>query len=148
MWGMTKKKLTAKSSKGKGFSDFEKSAMRERVKELQSGKEDLESALLDKIAEMQPSDRAMAERIHAIIKAEAPALTSRLWYGMPAYALDGKTICFFQPAQKFKTRYATLGFNDPAHLDDGNVWPVAYALDKLTPADEKKIAAVLKKAVS
>lgn len=148
MWGMTKKKVTAKSSKGKGFSDFEKSAMRERVKELQSGKEDLEQALLEKIAEMRPSDRAMAERIHAIIKADAPVLTSRLWYGMPAYALDGKTICFFQPAQKFKTRYATLGFNDPAHLDDGNVWPVAYALEKLTPADEKKIAALLKKAVS
>lgn len=142
------KKVVGKASKGKGFSEFEKGAMQQRVKELQSGKEDGESVLLEKIAEMRPSDRAMAERLHAIIKKAAPNLSSKTWYGMPAYALDGKIICFFQPAQKFKTRYATLGFNDPAHLDDGDVWPVAYALQNLKAADETKIAALVKKAVS
>ena len=140
--------VIAKASKGKGFSDAEKSAMRQRVKELQSGKEDGESAQLEKIAEMRPSDRALAERIHAIVKKAAPVLTSKLWYGMPAYAKDGKIVCFFQPAQKFKTRYAELGFNDAAHLDEGDVWPVAYALQKLTAADEARIAALLKKAIS
>ena len=142
------KKVVAKASKGKGFTDAEKGAMRQRVKELQAGKEDGETVLLEKIAEMRPSDRAMAERLHAIIKRSAPNLSSKTWYGMPAYALDGKIVCFFQPAQKFKTRYATLGFNDPAHLDDGDVWPVAYALRNLKAADEATIAALVKKAVS
>lgn len=141
------KKVVAKASKGKGFSEAEKGAMQQRVKELQSGKEEGEIMLLEKIAEMRPSDRALAERLHAIIKKAAPVLTSKTWYGMPAYALDGKVVCFFQPAQKFKTRYATLGFNDPAHLDDGDVWPVAYALQKLTAADEATIAALVRKAV-
>lgn len=142
------KKVAAKASKGKGFSEAEKGAMQQRVKELQSGKEDGESVLLEKIAGMRPSDRAMAERLHAIIKRAAPVLTSKTWYGMPAYALDGKIVCFFQPAQKFKTRYATLGFNDPAHLDQGDLWPVAYALQKIGPADEATIAALIKRAVS
>ena len=144
----TTKKVVAKASKGKGFTAVEKGAMRQRVKELQSGKEDGESVLLEKIAEMRPSDRAMAERLHAIIKRAAPNLSSKTWYGMPAYALEGKIICFFQPAQKFMTRYATLGFNDPARLDDGDVWPVAYALQKLTAADESRIAALVKKAIT
>src|SRR5437762_14005522 len=109
---------------------------------------DGESDVLAKIAEMPEPDRVMAERLHAIIKASAPALSPRTWYGMPAYAKDGKTVCFFQPAQKFKTRYATLGFNDAANLDDGAMWPVAYALTELTAADEARIGALVKKAVS
>ena len=104
--------------------------------------------MLAKIGEMQAADRALGERLHAIIKASAPALSPKLWYGMPAYAKDGKIVCFFQPAQKFKTRYATLGFNDAANLDEGAMWPVAFALKELTAADEAKIGALVKKAVS
>ena len=104
--------------------------------------------MLTKISEMPEPDRGMGERLHAVIKASAPALSPRLWYGMPAYAKDGKMVCFFQPAQKFKTRYATLGFSDAAHLDEGNMWPNAYALTELTAADEKRVGALVKKAVS
>lgn len=135
-----------------GFSAEERDAMKERAKELKaearrSGKAaDEENALLEKIAEMPAPDRVMAERIHAIVKASAPALSAKLWYGMPAYAKAGKILCFFQAADKFSTRYATLGFNDVASLDDGNMWPTAFALKKLTAADEKKIAALVKKA--
>src|SRR5213083_2580040 len=110
-------------------------------------KEDGESEVLAKIAQMPEPDRAMAKRLHAIIKASAPALSPRTWYGMPAYAKDGKVVCFFQSAQKFKTRYATFGFSDKANLDDGNMWPVAFALKELTAADEARIAALVKKAV-
>jgi uncharacterized protein YdhG (YjbR/CyaY superfamily) len=150
---MATAKKPAKSATGKtreGFTDEERGAMKERAKELKAaaGKEDAERDVLAKIAEMGESDRAMAERIHAVIKAGAPALSPRLWYGMPAYAKDGKVVCFFQPAQKFKTRYATFGFNDLANLDDGSMWPTAYALTKLTAADEKRIGALVKKAVS
>ena len=129
----------------------EKAAMRETLNErrrARSGKVDGESDVLAKIAEMPEPDRVMAERLHAIIKASAPALSARTWYGMPAYAKDGKTVCFFQAAQKFKTRYATLGFNDAANLDDGAMWPIAYALTELTAADEARIGALVKKAVS
>ena len=122
--------------------------MKQRAQEVKTEKADGEDAVLAAIAEMQESDRAMASKVHAVIKASAPLLTSRLWYGMPAYARDGKTICFFQPAKKFKTRYATLGFNDPARLDDGEMWPVAYALRKLTSAEETRIGALVKKAAS
>ena len=131
----------------KGFTDEEKSAMQQRVKELQSDKVDGESALLAKLAEMTEPDRALGKRLHAVIKASAPALSSTLWYGMPAYARAGQIICFFQPAKKFKTRYATLGFSDKARLDDGDLWPNAYALTKVTPAVEAKVAALVKKAV-
>ena len=142
--------VTAKASKGKGFTDEEKGAMRQRVKELQAAKDSVEgeSAVLAKIAAMAAADRAMGKRIHAIVKASAPALTPKLWYGMPAYAKEGKIVCFFQDARKFKTRYATLGFNDSAHLDEAGMWPVAFALEKLTPAEEARIAALVKKAVS
>ena len=146
---VTKKSaVTAKASKGKGFTGEEKSAMRERVKELQAGKVDEERAVLEKIAELPPSDRAIAKRLHEVIKASAPTLSPKLWYGMPAYAKDGKNVCFFQAAQKFKTRYATLGFNDPAKLDEGLMWPVAFALKDLTAAEEARIGALVKKAVS
>jgi uncharacterized protein YdhG (YjbR/CyaY superfamily) len=137
-----------KESKGKGFTDAEKSAMRQRVKELQTGKGEGEEAVLEKIGAMQGSDRVMAERIHKVIKASAPELSPRLWYGMPAYAKDGKTVCFFQDARKFKTRYATLGFSDKANLDQGGMWPVAFALKEMTAAEEAKITALVKKAVS
>jgi uncharacterized protein YdhG (YjbR/CyaY superfamily) len=137
-----------KASRGKGFTDAEKGAMRERVKELQTGKGEGEEAVLQKIGAMQGSDRVMAERIHKLIKASAPELSPRLWYGMPAYAKDGKTICFFQDARKFKTRYATLGFSDKANLDQGGMWPVAFALKEMTAAEEAKITALVKKAVS
>src|SRR5437867_2104285 len=148
------KRTTGKASKG--FTAEERAAMRERAQELKTatrrgpraGKTDGESDVLAKIAEMPEPDRVMAERLHAIIKASAPALSPRTWYGMPAYAKDGKTVCFFQPAQKFKTRYATLGFNDAANLDDGAIWPIAYALTELTAADEARIGALVKKAVS
>ncbi|HEV2235255.1 MAG TPA: DUF1801 domain-containing protein [Ktedonobacterales bacterium] len=134
---------------GKGFSAEERAAIRERAKEQKASAAaaEGESDLLAKIAEMRPSDRAMAERVHAIITASAPTLTPKTWYGMPAYARDGKIVCFFQPAQKFKMRYATLGFNDVATLDDGAMWPVAYALTKVTAADEARIATLLKRAV-
>lgn len=122
--------------------------MRERAREMKASAADGESDLLAKIAEMPPSDRAMAERLHAIVKANAPDLSPKTWYGMPAYAnKDGKIVCFFQPAAKFKTRYATFGFNDSARLDEGSVWPVAYALKELTAADEERISALVKKAV-
>jgi uncharacterized protein YdhG (YjbR/CyaY superfamily) len=123
--------------------------MRQRVKELKAaaGKTDGESDVLAKIATMTAADRALGERLHAIIKASAPALSPRLWYGMPAYAKDGKILCHFQDAQKFKTRYATLGFSDAANLDEGGMWPVAFAVKKLTAADEAKIGALVKKAV-
>jgi uncharacterized protein YdhG (YjbR/CyaY superfamily) len=148
-------KDTHKSAKStgaikKGFTDEERGAMKERVKELKTAadKADGESALLAKIAEMPKPDRAMAERLHAVIKASAPALSPRLWYGMPAYAKDDKVVCFFQSGQKFKTRYATFGFSDKANLDEGSMWPSAFALTKLTAADEARISALVKKAVS
>jgi uncharacterized protein YdhG (YjbR/CyaY superfamily) len=133
-----------------GFSADEKAAMKERARELKAEKEkvDGESALLEKIAEMPEPDRSMAARLHEIIKAAAPALAPKTWYGMPAYAKDGKVVCFFQAAAKFNARYATFGFNDSANLDDGALWPTAFALKALTPAEEQKIAALVKKAVS
>jgi uncharacterized protein YdhG (YjbR/CyaY superfamily) len=152
---MTKNIRSAKSAAGrasKGFTDEERAAMRERAQELKAaarrGKADGESDLLAKIAEMPEPDRAMAGRLHAIIKASAPALSPKLWYGMPAYARDGNVVCFFQSAQKFKTRYATLGFSDKAKLDEGVMWPTAFALKDLTAAEERRIAALVKKAVS
>ena len=134
----------------KGFSDEERAAMRERARELKAatGKAAGESDVLAKIAEMPEPDRAMAERLHALIKASAPDLSPRTWYGMPAYAKDGTVVCFFQSAQKFKTRYATFGFSDKANLDEGAMWPTSFALKKLTAAEEKKIGALVKKAVS
>ena len=147
-------KDTQKSTKGATFTDEERGAMKERAKELKSearadkDRADGESAVLAKIAEMPDSDRAMAERIHAVVKASAPALTPKTWYGMPAYAKDGKVVCFFQSAQKFKTRYATFGFSDEANLDDGTVWPTAFALMALTADDEARIDALVKKSVS
>ncbi len=144
------KRTSATVSKFKGFTVEERGAMKERVKELKAAadKADGESDVLAKIAEMAKPDRAMAERLHAIIKASAPALSPRTWYGMPAYAQDGNVICFFQPAEKFKTRYSTLGFSDKAHLDEGNMWPNAFALTQLTAADEARIGALVQKAVS
>ena len=145
------KKATRTSAKAsKGFSAEEKAAMRERAREMkaEASRADGERDLLEKIAALPEHDRVMAERLHTIITANAPALAPKTWYGMPAYAnQDGKIVCFFQPAEKFKTRYATLGFNDSATLDDGDIWPVAYALTELTAADEAKIAALVKKAV-
>src|SRR3989440_12991852 len=142
-------KATQKSAKSTAakFTDEERGAMKERVKELK-GAADGESDVLAKIAEMPEGDRAMAKRLHAIIKASAPALSPRTWYGMPAYAKDGNIVCHFQPAQKFKTRYATFGFSDAANLDEGAMWPVAFALKELTPTEEARISALVKKAVS
>jgi uncharacterized protein YdhG (YjbR/CyaY superfamily) len=139
----------ARGKKSAGFSAEERAAMKERARELkaQASREEGERDALAKIAEMPESDRAMAERVHAIVKA-APELAPRTWYGMPAYAKDDKLVCHFKPAVKFKMRYATLGFSDRANLDDGNVWPVEFALKKLTASDEKRIAALVKKAVS
>jgi uncharacterized protein YdhG (YjbR/CyaY superfamily) len=142
------------NKKSKGFTAEERAAMKERAQELKAearankDKAAGESAVLAKIAEMQGSDRAMAKRLHAIIKASAPGLSPKTWYGMPAYAKDGKIVCFFQSAEKFKSRYATLGFSDQANLDEGAMWPTCFALRKLTAADEKRIAALVKKAVS
>jgi uncharacterized protein YdhG (YjbR/CyaY superfamily) len=134
-----------------GFTPEERAAMQARARELKAAargkKVDGETAVLTAIAEMPEADRAMAERLHALIKANAPTLSPRLWYGMPAYARDGKVVCFFQAAQKFNTRYATLGFTDAAHLDEGAMWPVAFALKDLTPAVEVAIAELVKKAV-
>ena len=149
-------KSTTVNGKAEAFTDEERAAMREHAQELRAAarrdprgsKAEEESAVLAKIAELRGPDRAMAERLHAIVKASAPALSPKLWYGMPAYAKDGKVVCFFQSAQKFKTRYATLGFSDKANLDDGNMWPTAFALKELTAAEEAKIAALVKKAVS
>jgi len=150
------KSTAATDKKYEGFTDEERGAMKERAQELKAaagrgprGKQaDEESAVLAKIADMPEPDRAMAERLHAVIKASAPALSPKLYYGMPAYAKDGKVVCFFQPAQKFKSRYATFGFNDAANLDEGTMWPTAFALMELTAADEAKIGALVKKAVS
>jgi uncharacterized protein YdhG (YjbR/CyaY superfamily) len=145
------KKTTKQPAKAsKGFTDEERAAMREHVREQKAGadKADGEAAALAAIAAMTAPDRAMAERLHAIITASTPALAPKTWYGMPAYAKDGKVVCFFQPAQKFKMRYATFGFNDSANLDEGAMWPVAFALEELTSADEARIAALVKKAVS
>ncbi len=161
---MTAKKGTRKSAKStsaigktsQGFTDEERAAMREHIQELKAekcrgpraDKADGESAVLAQIAAMPEPDRALAERLHAIIKASAPALSPRLWYGMPAYAKDGKVVCFFQSAAKFKTRYATFGFQHQANLDDGDMWPTAFALKELTAAEEARIGALVKKAVS
>ena len=161
---MTAKKGAQKSTKStsaigktsKGFTDEERAAMRERAQELKAtargprraDKADGESDVLAKIAEMPEPDRTMAERLHAIIKAIAPALSPRTWYGMPAYAKDGNVICFFQSAQKFKTRYATFGFSDKANLDEGDMWPTSFALKELTTAEEARISALVKKAVN
>ena len=149
------KSTTAVDKTSGGFSDKERAAMKERAQELKADarankdKADGESALLAKIAEMPEPDRALAERLHAIIKASAPALSPKTWYGMPAYAdKDGKVVCFFQSAQKFNTRYATFGFSDEANLDEGAMWPTAFALTELTAADEARIGALVKKAVS
>ncbi|OFW66445.1 MAG: hypothetical protein A2Z12_05305 [Actinobacteria bacterium RBG_16_68_21] len=145
----------AKSTTGrgsKGFTDEERAAMKERAQEQKAaarrgaGKADGESDVLAKIAEMPQPDRAMAERIHAIVKASAPVLSPKTWYGMPAYAKDGTVICFYQSAHKFKTRYATFGFSDKADLDEGAMWPTAFALKELTAAEEKRIGALVKKA--
>ena len=141
---------SAKRTTGnKGFTADERAAMKERARELkaEASKADGESDMLAKIAEMPKADRVMAERIHAIVAAIAPALSPKTWYGMPAYARDGKIVCFFKSADKFKSRYATFGFEETATLDDGAMWPTSYALTKLTPADEKKIATLVKKAV-
>lgn len=144
-----KKAQKKESDESKGFTKEERAAMKERAKELKAEKErtDWESALLEKIAEMPEADRVIGERIHAIVKANAPGLTPKLWYGMPAYARDGKIVCFFQAAEKFSSRYATFGFNDTANLDEGELWPTAFAVKELTPAVEKEIAALVKKAV-
>jgi hypothetical protein len=153
---MTDTRKSARTRKTAGaFSDEERAAMKERAQEVKAakrtpgaGKADGESEVLAKIAEMPESDRVIGERLHKLIMATAPDLTPRTWYGMPAYAKDGSVVCFFQSAQKFKSRYATLGFSDKANLDQGAFWPTAYALTKLTAADEKKIGALVKKAVS
>ena len=146
---MKPKPTSAKSTTGK-FTAEERAAMKARARELkvEAERADGELAVLAKVAEMAEADRVMARRVHAVVKASAPALTPRLWYGMPAYGLGGNIICFFQDAQKFKTRYATLGFSDKAHLDEGTMWPNAFALTKLTAGDEARIAALVKKAVS
>ena len=144
----------SKKEKVKGFTDDEKAAMQARAQELKAeargnkNTTDEERNVLAKIAEMSEPDRGMANRLHAIIKANAPALSPKTWYGSPAYAKDGKVICYFQSMQKFKTRYMTLGFSDSANLDEGNMWPIAFALKQLTTAEEAKIAALMKKAVS
>ena len=132
----------------KGLTDEERGAMKARLQELKAGEADGDQIVRAKIAELAEPDRALAERVHAIITAAAPDLVPRLWYGMPAYAQAGKVVCFFQSAQKFKTRYATLGFNDTANLDDGGMWPVAFALKELTAAVETQIAALVQQAVS
>jgi uncharacterized protein YdhG (YjbR/CyaY superfamily) len=147
---------TTTGTPSKGFTDEERAAMRERAQEQKAAarrgprtrKEDGESDVLAKIAEMPEPDRAMAERLHALIKASAPSLAPRTWYGMPAYAKDGKVVCFFQSAQKFKSRYATFGFSDNANLDEGAMWPTSWALKELTAAEEARIGALVKKAVS
>ncbi len=132
----------------KAFTEEERGAIRDRAEEMKAGKGEGEGAVLAKIAEMREPDRTMAKRLHAIIRDSATGLTPRLWYGMPAYAKDDKVVCFFQAAAKFKTRYATLGFSDKANLDEGNMWPNAYALKGLTPAEEARVAALVKKAVN
>ncbi len=153
---MATKKSAEKPAGGatyEGFTEDERGAMKERARELKAaarrGKTaDDVDAVLAKIAELTEPDRGMAERVHAVITASAPDISPKLWYGMPAYAKDGKVVCFFQPAAKFKARYSTLGFNDPANLDDGTMWPTAFALTELTAADEARIGELVKKAVS
>ncbi|HEX6587941.1 MAG TPA: DUF1801 domain-containing protein [Longimicrobiales bacterium] len=140
------KKTAKKTAKKAGFTADEKAAMKERAAELKRGKADGEQDLLAKIAEMSNEDRALAERVHAIVREAAPSLAPKTWYGMPAYARDGKVVCFFQAASKFKSRYATLGFSDEARLDDGAMWPTAFALTKLTPAVQKEIRALVVRA--
>ena len=152
------KTITTIDEKSKGFTEEERAAMKERAQELEAearlgprakkNKADGESDVLAKIAAMPQPDRAMAARLHAIITDSAPALSPKTWYGMPAYAKDGNVLCFFQSAKKFNTRYATFGFSDKANLDDGTVWPIAFALKELTAADEARIVALVKKAVS
>ena len=142
------KSATATGTKSMGFTAEERAAMKERAQELKADKTHGESAVLAKIAAMKEPDRAMAKRLHAIIKASAPGLSPRTWYGMPAYAKNGKVVCHFQSAQKFKTRYATFGFSDEANLDDGAMWPTSFALKELTAAEETRIAALVKRAVS
>ena len=152
---MSHTQTTQKSgTTAKGFTDAERAAMKERARELKAearaskNKAEGENDVLAKIAELSEPDRTMAERLHAIIKASAPSLSPKTWYGMPAYAKDGKVVCYFTPAQKFNSRYATFGFNDTANLDDGSMWPTAFALTELTAADEARIAALVKQAVS
>ena len=150
------KSNTATGKKPTGFTDEERAAMKDRLQELKADarpgrrteKADGESAVLAKIAELPQPDRTLAERLHAIVKANAPALSPKTWYGMPAYAKDGNVVCFFQSAQRFKTRYATLGFSDKANLDEGNMWPTAFALKEMTADEEAKIGALVRKAVS
>lgn len=144
--GKLAKMAAARGKKPDGFTAEERAAMKERARELKAGKADGESAVLAKIAELPEPDHSMALRLHAIIKASAPSLSPKTWYGMPAYAKDGKVVCFFTPASKFNTRYATLGFTDSAHLDEGSLWPTSFALKELT-AEEARIAALVKKAV-
>jgi uncharacterized protein YdhG (YjbR/CyaY superfamily) len=144
----TKRSAKSTTATSKAFTEEERGAIRDRVEEMKAGKGEGDSAVLAKIAEMREPDRTMAKRLHTIVRESAPALTPRLWYGMPAYAKDGKVVCFFQDAGKFKTRYATFGFSDKANLDEGNMWPNAFALKGLTPAEETRIATLVKKAVS
>jgi uncharacterized protein YdhG (YjbR/CyaY superfamily) len=152
--GGARESTTAINKKSKGFTDEERAAMKERAQELKAearankNKADGENDVLAKIAEMPEPDRAMAKRLHEIIKASAPALSPKTWYGMPAYARDGKVVCYFTAASKFNSRYASLGFNDTANLDEGALWPVAFALKELTAAEEARISALVKKAVS
>ena len=145
---MADTKKPTRRTKPTAFNADERAAMKDRAREAKAGPADGESDVLAKIADMKDLDRALAERIHAIVQATAPELTPRTYYGMPAYAKDGKVVCFFQPAQKFKMRYATLGFQDVAHLDDGAMWPTVYALAELTPEVEERIIALVKQAVS
>jgi uncharacterized protein YdhG (YjbR/CyaY superfamily) len=154
--GKSAKRTTAIDKESKGFTNEERAAMKERAQELKAearrspraGKADGESDVLAKIAEMPEPDRAMAERLHALIKANAPALSPKTWYGMPAYAKDGKVVCFFQSAQKFNSRYATFGFSDTANLDDGAMWPTSFALKEMTATEDARIGALVKRAVS
>jgi uncharacterized protein YdhG (YjbR/CyaY superfamily) len=151
-----RKNTTATGNEPTGLTDEERAAIKEHIEELtadrrrgpRAGQVDGESAVLAKIAALPPPDRAMAERLHSIIKANGPGLSPRTWYGMPAYAKDGNVVCFFQSAEKFKTRYATLGFSDKANLDEGRMWPTAFALKEMTPVEEANIGALVKKAVS
>ena len=141
------KSAVAAGKKASGFTEEERAAVRDRVQEMKGAGEG-EDAVLAKIAAMGGEDRAMGNRLHTIIKASAPGLSPKLWYGMPAYAKDGKVVCFFMPAAKFKSRYSTISFSDKANLDEGSMWPVTYALKGLTPAEEAKISAIVKKATS